>query len=175
MILSIIIIVLIAGLGISFAQSQKLREVHIQKEVLITGSLDEVFEQVVYLENFPSWSPFLEADPTQQIEIKGEDGKVGAQYHWVGNKGKGVGYQEIKQITPLRYVKMGCDIKKPFTAKPVFEYTFEQLGDQVKVIQDFHLQSSSVDAFFMWLFGAKKDMAKMNQRGLDLLKLTVEQ
>lgn len=174
MILFTIIIVLIAGLGISFATAQKLRDIQIQKQVLIDGSLAAVFEQVALLKNFPNWSPFLEADPSQKVEVKGTDGQVGAQYHWVGNKGKDVGYQEIKEIKQLEYVKMGCDIQKPFTATPVFEYRFEQVGDQVKVTQDFYLQSGSVDAFFMWLFGAKKNMEKMNQRGMELLKAAVE-
>lgn len=174
MILFTIIIVLIAGLGISFAVAQKLRDIHIQKQVLIDGSLATVFEQVVLLKNFPNWSPFLEADPSQKTEVKGTDGQVGAQYHWVGNKGKDVGYQEIKEIKQLEYIKMGCDIQKPFTATPVFEYRFEQVGSQIKVTQDFRLQSGSVDAFFMWLFGAKKNMDKMNQRGMELLKVAVE-
>lgn len=170
----LIIIGLIAGFGFSFAAAQKLSNIHIQKHIQIKGSLEDVFEQVVWLKNFPNWSPFLEADPSQKIEIKGTDGQVGAQYHWVGNKGKDVGYQEIREIEPLSYVKMECDIQKPFTAKPVFKYSFEEVGGEVKVTQDFHLESGKVDAFFMWVFGAKKDMEKMNQRGLELLKMAVE-
>ena len=174
MILSIILIVLVAAAGISFARTQKLRKIHIQKQVLIDSSLDQVFEQVVYLKNFPKWSPFLEADPTQQIEVKHTDGQVGAQYHWLGNEGKDVGYQEIKEIKPEQYVRMGCDIKKPFIAQPVFEYSFEQVGSGVHVVQDFHLESGGVDAFFMWVFGVRNDMESMNQRGLKLLKDYVE-
>ena len=174
MIVSAIVILVVTATAISFASAQKLREIHIQKQVQITGSMEDVFKQVVLLENFPNWSPFLEADPTQKIEIKGTDGTVGAQYHWLGNKGKDVGYQEIKEIQDLQYVKMECDIQKPFTAKPTFEYRFQQNGDEVKVTQDFHLTSGKIDAFFMWLFGAKKDMEKMNQRGLALLKEHIE-
>lgn len=170
----LILLVVLTGVGISIASAQKLKEIHIQKNVLIAGSMEEVFDQVVLLNNFPSWSPFLEADPSQEIEVKGTDGTVGAQYHWIGNKGKDVGFQEIKEIIPLEYVKMGCDIQKPFTAKPTFKYRFEQIGSEVRVTQDFHLTSGGVDAFFMWLFGAKKNMEKMNQRGLELLKKAVE-
>ena len=166
--------IVVLALGISFLQSQKLREIHIQQQVVIQDSLEEVFEQVAYLNNFPDWSPYLEADPTQEIEITGTDGQVGAQYHWVGNQGEDVGYQEIKEIQPLKYVKMGCEIQKPFTAQPVFEYTFEKEGETIKVTQDFYLSSGAVDAFFMWLFGAKKDMESFNQRGLELLKAAVE-
>ena len=137
-IFSAALIVLITFLAISFAAAQKLRDIHIQKQVLIEGSLEEVYEQVVYLKNFPSWSPFKEADPSQKTEVKGTDGAVGAEFHWVGNEGKDIGFQTIKEIKPKQYVKMGCDIKKPFEAKPVFEYRFEQVGDKVRVIQDFY-------------------------------------
>ena len=170
MVISIVASTVALSFGIGFTNGQKLREIHIQKEVL----MEDVYEQVVFLKNFPSWSPFLEADPSQEIEIKGIDGAIGAQYHWVGNKGKDVGFQEIKEVKPLKYVKMGCDIQKPFTAKPVFEYRFQKVGADIKVTQDFYLTSGKVDAFFMWVFGAKKSMSAMNQRGMELLKKAVE-
>lgn len=175
MVISIILLILCVFSGIAIAKAGKLRHIHIQKEVVIEGTIEEVFNQVVYLKNFPQWSPFLEADPTQQVKVTGTDGIVGAQYHWVGNKGKDIGYQEVKEINPGEYVRMECDIQKPFTAQPVFEYRFIPMGDRVKVVQDFNLKSSRIDAFFMWVFGAKKDMAKMNERGLELLKQSIEQ
>ena len=80
--------------GPSMAQNQdKLKALDIQKTVRIKADLQTVFNQVAYLENFPNWSPFLEADPEQQIEVRGTDGQVGAQYHWTGNGGKDLGYQ----------------------------------------------------------------------------------
>ncbi|MEM7039030.1 MAG: SRPBCC family protein [Bacteroidota bacterium] len=163
-----------ASAGLAKGKKKK-RHIQIQKEVLIEGSLEDVYRQVVYLNNFPNWSPFYEADPDQKIEVKGTDGTVGAQYHWEGNKGKDLGYQEIKVIKPLEYVRMECDIQKPFTAQPVFEYSFEQVGDNVKVTQNFDLEVGKMDAFFMWMFGVKKKMEKTNARGLELLKQTVEQ
>ena len=175
MTLYILVIVLVAGLGLGFATAQKLRNIHIQQQVQINGSIEDVFEQVVLLKNFVNWPPFLEADPSQKTEVKGVDGQVGAQYHWEGNKGKDVGYQEIKEIDPLKLVKLGCDIQKPFTARPTFEYRFEKADSEVTVTQDFYLKSSRIDAFFMWVFGTKKDMEKMNNRGLTLLKAYIEQ
>ena len=173
-ILSAAVVTVLALFAIGYSNSQSLRNIHIQKQVVIEGTVGEVYEQVVYLKNFPNWSPFLEADPTQKVAVKGTDGEVGAQYHWLGNEGKDVGYQEIKEIKPEQYVRMGCDIKKPFIAQPVFEYSFAQVGSGVHVVQDFHLESGGVDAFFMWVFGVRNDMENMNQRGLKLLKDYVE-
>jgi hypothetical protein len=69
---------------------------------------------------------------------------------------------------------MKCDIQKPFVAKPTFNYYFTETANGVEVKQDFKVESGLVDAFFMWLFGAKAAMEKTNQQGLDLLKKTVE-
>ena len=69
---------------------------------------------------------------------------------------------------------MQCDIQKPFKATPTFEYTFSQTNNQVTVTQDFNLTSGFMDAFFMGIFGVKKDMEKMNARGLALLKIASE-
>jgi len=49
-----------------------------------------------------------------------------------------------------------------------------RMADGIVVKQDFKLQSKFMDAFFMWLFGAKKDMANMNEKGMQLLKKAVE-
>lgn len=174
MILITIAVGVVLFLGIGFYNAAKLQQITIQKAVNINADIQNTFDNVRYLKNFPKWSPFYEADPTQKTEVKGNDGQVGAQFHWNGNKGKDLGYQEIKEVKPLSYIKMECDIKKPFKANPTFEYSFSKTGNIVKVTQNFKLKSGMVDAFFMWLFGAKKDMEKMNKRGMELLKIVSE-
>jgi len=174
MTLIIIAVAVLLFLGIGFYNASKLQHIHIQKTVTINSDMQTTFDNVLYLKEFTKWSSFYEADPTQKTEVKGTDGQVGAKFYWEGNKGKDMGYQEIKEIQPLKYIKMECDIQKPFKANPTFEYSFIKTGGSVKVTQDFNLHSGLVDAFFMWLFGAEKDMAKMNARGMELLKITSE-
>ena len=171
---SIIALGLVTLLGSVFMNAGQLKNIHITKEVTIKADKAEVFEMVQYLENFPKWSPFYAEDPNQEYEVKGTDGQVGAQYHWVGNGGKDVGYQEIVKVEDGKYIGMQCDIQKPFKATPTFEYTFTETEDGIVVKQDFKLKSKFMDAFFMWVFGAKKDMANMNETGLQLLKKALE-
>ena len=85
-----------------------------------------------------------------------------------------MGYQEIVKIDDQKFVGMKCAIQKPFVAKPTFDYSFSQTANGIEVKQDFKVESGLADAFFMWLFGAKAGMEKMNQQGLDLLKKAVE-
>ncbi|TAE81713.1 MAG: hypothetical protein EAY81_09600 [Bacteroidetes bacterium] len=171
-----------ATIGIAFAifigfglyKASGLKSIQIVKKVTIKGSTEEVFNMVKYLNNFPKWSPFLVQDPGQQIEVRGTDGTIGAQYHWNGNGGKDLGYQEIVNIDELKFIGMRCDIQKPFVAKPTFDYYFKETTQGIEVTQDFKVESGLVDAFFMWLFGAKANMEATNQQGLNLLKQAVE-
>lgn len=174
MILTILGIALVTFIAFGLFKASKLKQINITKSVTINGEMSEVFDMVRYMENFPKWSPFKEADPSQKTEVKGVDGTLGAQFHWDGNKGKDLGYQEIVKIEEGSFIGMKCNIQKPFKAQPSFDYTFSKTSNGVKVTQDFNLESSLGDAFFMWLFGARRDMAKMNQRGLELLKNVVE-
>jgi hypothetical protein len=175
MIFAIIGIALVAFIGFGLYKASGLKSIQIIKTVTIKGTKQEVFDMVKYLNNFPKWSPFLAQDPTRKYEVKGTDGTVGAQYHWDGNKGKDLGYQEIVKIDELNYVSMQCDIQKPFVAKPTFDYYFSETANGIEVKQDFKLESGLVDAFFMWLFGAKSEMEKTNQQGLYLLNSTLSQ
>ena len=174
MILSTIAIALVIFLGFGFYKANQLTSLHIQKQVTVDGSQEEVFNMVRYLKNFPKWSPFLAEDPSQKYEVTGTDGAVGAQYHWDGNSGKDLGFQEIVKVEELSFIGMRCDIQKPFKATPTFDYTFSKNANGITVTQDFKLESGLVDAFFMWVFGAKKEMETTNEKGLTLLKEAVE-
>ncbi len=174
MIITIIIAALVAFISFGLYKASSLKNIQIVKSITINGSKEEVFNMVRYLKNFPKWSPFLAEDPTQKYEVKGEDGMVGAQYHWDGNSGKDLGFQEIVKIDTFSFVGMQCDIQKPFVAKPTFNYYFTETANGIVVKQDFKVESDLVPAFFMWLFGAKAEMEKTNQKGLELLKKAIE-
>lgn len=167
--------VVAALLAFGFYRSADLRNINLENEVVIDGSMTEVFDLVRYLENFPRWSPFLAEDPEQQYEVRGVDGKPGATFHWNGRAGKDIGFQEIAVIEEGEYIEMQCDIQKPFVAHPTFAYSFKQTPQGVRVSQRFTLRSGAIDALFMWAFGAKKEMNTMNQKGLALLKQAAEE
>jgi hypothetical protein len=175
MIFIIIGTALAAFIALGLYKAGKLTSIQIVRSVTVKGNKEEVFNMVRYLKNFPKWSPFLAQDPAQKYEVKGTDGSVGAQYHWNGNKGKDLGYQEIVKVDSFNFIGMKCDIQKPFTAKPTFDYTFKETPGGIEVTQDFKLKSSMGDAFFMWLFSAKPKMEKTNEQGLALLKKAVEE
>ena len=174
MILSTVAIALVAFIGFGLYKASGLTSIQIVRSVTVKSSKAEAFEMVRYLKNFPKWSPFLAEDPTQKYEVKGTDGQVGAQYHWDGNGGKDLGYQEIVKVDSLNFVGMQCDIQKPFVAKPTFDYSFKETANGIEITQDFKVKSDMGSAFFMWLFNAKAGMEKTNEKGLELLKKAIE-
>lgn len=175
MIVSLIAIALVVFVVFGLYNAQQLKSIQITKSITINNSIEEVFDKVKYLNNFPKWSPFLAQDPSQKYNVTGTDGMVGAKYHWEGNNGKDIGFQEIVSIKENELIKMECDIQKPFVAKPTFNYSFKTTNKGIIVTQDFELESGMTDAFFMWLFGIKNKMEKTNEQGLHLLKKSLEE
>jgi hypothetical protein len=173
-VLAIIGIAIIGFIAFGMFKASDLKSIEIITETTIKGDKQTVFNMVKNLKKFPKWSPFLVQDPSQKYEIKGTNGAVGSQYHWVGNGGEDVGYQEITKIEEGSFIGKKCDIQKPFVAQPTFDYSFTENANGVTVKETFKLESGQVDAFFLWLFGAKAEMVKTNQQGLDLLKKAVE-
>lgn len=174
MILGIIIGVVILSLLTGLYNASKLKTIEITKSISIAAPREKVYDMISHLKKFPEWSPFLAQDPSQKYEVKGRDGALGVQFHWVGNDGKDVGYQEIVKLESNRFVGVQCDIQKPFKAVPIFEYSLRDKGTNTEVTQYFKLESSLIDALFLWVFGAKKEMEATNQQGLDLLKKALE-
>jgi hypothetical protein len=172
-ILSISLVILSCAVWIVVKTNQH-KTIYITKQLTVKSSTNKAYDMVKHLSNFPKWSPFLVEDPTQKYEVKGKDGHIGSQYHWEGNGGKDVGYQELVELTENKHIGMQCSIQKPFTSSPVFDYTFYPVKDGVRIQQDFRLKSSFGNAFFLWMFGVKKKMSETNQLGLDLLKKTLE-
>lgn len=174
MVIGIISGAILLFLAIGIYHANRLRTIEIIRSVDIRAGQDEVYGMISLLGNYPKWSPFLAQDPTMRYEVKGTDGTVGASYHWEGNKDKDLGQQEIVKLEPYRFVGIQVQIEKPFKAGPTFEYTIKNTGEKTEVIQRFELRSGLVDAFFMWLFGVKKEMENTNQQGLELLKKASE-
>jgi hypothetical protein len=169
-----IIVALITVIGFGLYKANGLQSIEIETSTTIKGTKQEVFDMVKNLNDFLKWSPFLVQDPYQKYEIKGVNGTVGSQFHWVGNGGKDIGYQEITKIEEGKFIEKKCNIQKPFVAKPTFEYNFSETAQSVTVKETFKLQSGLIDALFLWIFGAKAEMIKTNQQGLDLLKKAIE-
>lgn len=164
--------VLIIGIPLSLSAQKKIT---IKTVRLINASKELVYDQIRFLNNFPNWSPFKVKDPQQQHHITGEDGQEGAAFHWKGVNEKSEGKQTIARLVPNQKVLMQCDITVPFKARPTFDYTIEEKGNEVEVTQVFITELTFPANILAPLFGLKKEMTETNALGMDLLKKVSEE
>lgn len=150
------------------------KAIKIVSQVWVDGKQEAVFSKLRSLEQFTDWSPFLVSDPEQKNWVEGKDGQIGSSFHWEGTAEKSQGFQKLAALKGQDYVRMECEIVKPYKSQPVFEYELESKDGKVKVVQTFTLQASGFNRFMMSLFGVKRKMRAINQLGLDRLKTSME-
>lgn len=167
------ILLLIFGLLTIIAKDDK--QIKITTTKTIDAPVNQVYDQIRFMKNYPNWSPFKNADPKQKYTVSGNDGNVGATYSWVSVNEEGNGSQTVTELKQNKYVKINCDIKAPFEAKPQFEYYLESNNpNSTTVKQDFNIEMGFPDYIFSYLFGLRKEMSVTNEKGLSLLKNYLE-
>jgi len=78
------------------------KEMNIQRSVLISKPVPQVFEYLKYVKNHDNFNVWMMMDPDMKREFRGTDGNEGFVYAWDSSKKKnvGAGEQEIKKIVP---------------------------------------------------------------------------
>lgn len=164
-------VIVVTGLILSLVAPKRIT---IRSTNFIQASKQQVFDQLRYMKNFPTWSPYKVEDPEQKYSISGVDGQVGATFHWEGVKEKSKGLQKIVKLIGNEQVNIECTITEPFQANPKFNYSLHEKNGGVEVIQDFEVEMPVPANIFGFIFNLKKKMAETNQQGLVLLKKVTE-
>jgi hypothetical protein len=151
------------------------KSISVTNTQFIQASKQDVFDQIRYLKNFPNWSPFKVQDPEQKSHVTGNDGEVGATFHWEGVKEKSVGSQTITAISGNDKLTLTCNITVPFQSNPVFEYTLVEKNGGVELTQNFYTQMPVPTNIIGLLMGLKGEISAINKQGLSLLKKVTEQ
>lgn len=151
------------------------KSITIVSQVWINGEQETVFNKLRSLEQFTDWSPFLVSDPEQKNWVEGIDGEIGSTFHWEGTAEKSAGFQKLVAMKEQNYLRMECEIFKPYQSQPTFEYELQEKNGKVQVVQTFTLRASGFNRFMMSLFGVKRKMKAINQMGMERLKSTIEQ
>ncbi len=72
----------------------------VERTQTINAPVAVVYEQVVKFNNWDSWSPWKEKDPSATYTLSGEDGTVGTRYAWSGDpETTGEGSMTINEVT----------------------------------------------------------------------------
>ena len=149
-------------------------QINVDLEVVIDAELSKVYRVLKSMKAYNQWSPFLVEDPNQINYVQGADGKVGSIFYWEGVDEKSIGSQELKAIKKNEYVRLECNIQKPFKGQPVFQYHLLDSPNGVVVRQEFSIAMKGFSYIMARIFGAKKDIRKTNELGLARLKEYLE-
>ncbi|NET33542.1 MAG: hypothetical protein F6K19_16210 [Cyanothece sp. SIO1E1] len=151
------------------------KAITIVSQVWIESDQAIVFKKLRSLEQFTDWSPFLVDDPEQKNWVEGTDGQIGSTFHWIGAAEKSEGFQKLAALKGQEYLRMECEISKPYKSQPTFEYQLQEKNGKTQVVQTFTLKASSFNRFMMSLFGVKRKMKAINQQGMERLKKAIEE
>ena len=105
----------------------------VERQQHIDAPPSAVFERLVDLHRWRSWSPWEDLDPDLQRRYSGADQGVGAIYDWEGNRKAGKGRMEIIEVEPDQRVVIAVQFLKPFksTTRQVFALQPEGKGTHV--------------------------------------------
>jgi len=172
--LSKALLVVISFLAITFTLTVQKKVIKVITKQNIAASKTEAFDLIRNFERFPEWSPFIVADPEQKNHVTGEAGQVGSAFHWEGVAEESQGTQTLAATEGNEYLRMECDITKPFKDQPTFEYQINETENGVEIVQNFELKCSGFSYLMMNLFGVKKQIAEINELGLNRMKTLLE-
>ncbi|MEA5460965.1 hypothetical protein VB796_18030 [Arcicella sp. LKC2W] len=167
-------IIVIAVVILNMISSDE-KEIVIVSEQKIDAPASVVYNKVRNFKNYPSWSPFRLTDPQQKFDITAVDGQVGSKFHWVGVQETSEGYQEIVGLEENKAVNIKCNITVPYDAKPEFNYSFLEKGNNTYVRQEFKVKMDFPANIIAHLTDLRKDMRLTNEKGLSLLKKVCEE
>jgi hypothetical protein len=149
------------------------RQISTVSQIVINAPKQRVIEKVRLFGQYPEWSPWKETDPEQKHWVTGTDGELGAQFHWVGVKEKGKGYQELTGLTP-QSITIQCHIQEPFQSEPTFKYSFTDLPEGTQVEYVFSTDMPIPMNVFGLLLRLKNNIQLTNDRALLNLKKVCE-
>jgi uncharacterized protein YndB with AHSA1/START domain len=108
-------------------------EFRISRSALIPAPAQAVYDQVIDLHHWDSWSPWAKLAPAAAGSYEGPPAGVGSSLAWSGNRQVGQGRMTIIDAQPNERIRIRLDFVKPFRATNTCEFTFKPEGGQTLV------------------------------------------
>jgi hypothetical protein len=115
--------------GVLIAAAFRPDSFRVQRSASIQASPEQIFPLINDLRRFNAWNPFDKKDPSLKASYSGAASGAGAAYAFEGNKNVGSGSLEIIDSAPAAEVRMKLDMRKPFEAHNVVEFTLRPEGE----------------------------------------------
>jgi uncharacterized protein YndB with AHSA1/START domain len=173
MLVTILIILAVAILGLLVAASFKPDEFHVARSMAIQAPAERVFNLVDDLHAFQKWSPWAEADPHAHMVHEGAPRGEGAVLRWQGKK-TGKGIMTITKSRPPEGVDMRLEFLKPLKATNEVTFTFAERDGATDVHWAMHGRNNFVAKMMMVFIDCEKMCGKQFEHGLRNLKAHAE-
>lgn len=119
-----------AVLGLAAARPDTLR---VQRTALIKAPPERIYPLIDSLREGARWSPYYRKDPAMQGAYRGPERGTGAVFEFAGNREVGKGRVTITDTAPPERVTMRLEMREPFAADNVVEFTLVPRGDATDV------------------------------------------
>ncbi len=163
-----VVVFLISVVGLAYLQP---REVHVEREIIIDATPQEIFPYLSDLKKAQVWSPWAEMDPNTENTYTGTMGEVGSSMKW-SSEITGKGTQTISEIRPFELVKTDLDFEGQGPAVATLNLTPQGAGTKVVWGLDADMGNNPIGR---WMGLAMDSMLGPDyEKGLAKLKATVE-
>ncbi len=120
--------------GLLAAAAMQPAEFAITRSATVAASPAVVYDQLDDFTAWNAWSPWVELDPDQKVEMSGPESGVGASYSWNGNEKVGNGSMTITEVRPGEWVAMDLKFITPWEAQNITTFALSPEGEGTKVV-----------------------------------------
>ncbi|MET2985243.1 SRPBCC family protein [Aureibaculum conchae] len=147
----------------------------VNRSIVISKSLSEVFNYLKFLKNQEDWSPWAERDPNMKKTFSGTDGEVGFISAWESDhKQVGSGEQEITGIDENKEMRTQLRFLKPFKSQSDAYMRVADADGGTEVTWGFSGNNKFPMSIMMLFMNMEKAIGGDFEHGLAKLKTTLE-
>lgn len=139
----------------------------VEKSIEIKATPNDVFDYIRDFKNWPTWSPWLIAEPDCVVDYA-DDGK---SYHWDGNV-VGSGQMQIEAESHSQSIDYQLNFLKPWKSEAKVRFALAEKNGDTKVTWS---MDGSLPIFMFWMKKMMIALVGMDyERGLKMLKPCIE-
>ena len=169
-VLILVVIALLMILMLTLPSSQQ-----IKRTISINASARDVYEYLIKLENFNTWTAWGQDDSTVRHVISGKDGELGSFNTWSGDPTKaGKGKIEITGLENNREIEHIISFYNPEQVDTKSEFDLLALNGQTKLSWQYEINTPRPSNLLNLFNRLEKSLGKNIDQGLRNIKLAVE-
>lgn len=146
----------------------------VQRSTTIDAEPATVYDAIVNLRRWESWSPWADLDPAMTTTYSDADGVVGASYTWKGNRKAGEGSMEIIEASEPNRVAIDLRFLKPFKSESTTTFDLEPADRGTRVTWTMAGDYTALSRVFSFFMPMDRMVGKDFENGLTRLKDHVE-